>query len=215
MSRKAIVILPVFLSVAALTSCSSSSSDGAEKEETASKPITKKLAQAELTQALPGAGEVLEGWEPYKEKRVTDEGADCTKSESDSSPKGWMRGSSAWFIYDGTTENMLDIGICLYDSAETSKRAYAVWKGTESSKEKNFKEKVGDEAVLVVNPGASERTLYGFTRSGNINIKVQVDGAGADEAGVQTILETTLKRLQQVQDGDKATATAAEQTKNS
>jgi hypothetical protein len=208
MSRKGTAALVVLLGIAALTSCSSDSSG-----EESDKPITKQLAQGEISQALPGTGDVLTGWEPYKGKRVTSEGTNCTASGSTAAPKGWVRGGSAWFIYNGSTDNMMDVGICLYDSAENSKAAYAAWRGKESNKEQNLKQQVGEESVLVANPGLSKDTLYAFSRSGNINIRVKIDGTGGDSTGAQDVLAATLKRLQQVQDGERATATAADQAK--
>ncbi|WP_229355767.1 hypothetical protein [Streptomyces sp. UNOB3_S3] len=152
------------MSLAALTGCSSGS------EDEAGKPLTKQFEQGEITQALPGPGEVLPGWEPYKGKRVTSEGI--------------------------------------------HKSAYASWKGTERSKERTPKKTVGDETVFVVNPGLSENSVHGFSRSGSVSIRVELQGTGGDTTGVtgvQDMLAATLKRLQQVQDGKRATATAGDE----
>jgi hypothetical protein len=208
MPRKATAALVVLLGIAALTSCSSDTSG-----EDADKPITKQLGQSEIAQALPGSGEVLSGWEPYKGKRVTKDATYCTSSNSAAAPKGWVRGGSAWFIYDGSTDNMMDIGICLYDTAENSKAAYGAWRGKESDKEKALKKQVGEESVLVINPGLSDDTTYALSRSGNVNIRVKIDGTGGDTTGAEDVLAATLKRLQQVQDGERATATAADQAR--
>ncbi|MER0477393.1 hypothetical protein ABR737_03275 [Streptomyces sp. Edi2] len=210
MSRTGTAVLVALLGIAALTSCSSDSSDKSGQES--DKPITKQLAQGEISQALPGTGEVISGWEPYKGKRVTSEATYCTASGG-TAPKGWVRGGSAWFDYNGSTDNMMDVGICLYDSAENSKAAYAAWRGKESSKEQGLKKKVGEESVLVTNSGLSKDTVYAFSRSGNVNIRVKVEGTGGDSTGAQDVLAATLKRLQQVQDGERPTATAAEQAK--
>ncbi|MEU1308064.1 hypothetical protein ABZ419_04090 [Streptomyces cinnamoneus] len=206
MSRTRITALTVALAVAALTSCSSGGS-----EDGAGKPITKQLGQGEITQALPGTGEVLPGWEPYKGKRVTSDGTYCSGLKEKTSPKGWVRGGSAWFIYNGSTDNMMDVDICLYDTAENATSAYAAWKGTESDKEQAPKKKVGEETVFVLNPGLSENTVYAFSRSGNVNIRVKLDGAGGDTTGAQDMLAAALKRLQQVQDGERPTATAGDE----
>ncbi len=208
MPRTRTTALTALLGIAALTSCSSGGSG-----DDAGKPITKQLAQGEITQALPGTGEVLPGWELYKGKGVTKEGARCTESKDDASPKGWVRGGRAWFIYNGSTDNMMDVDICLFDTPENAKSAYTAWKGTESDKEQAPKKQVGEESVFVVNPGLSENKVDGFSRSGNVNIRVTMQGTGGDTTGVQDILAATLKRLQQVQDGERATATAAEQAK--
>ncbi|MEU1826719.1 hypothetical protein ABZ502_30355 [Streptomyces abikoensis] len=207
MSRTRITVttLTAFLSLAAITGCSSESGDEPGK------PLTKQLEQGEITQALPGSGEVLPGWEPYKDKRVTSEGQYCTEVKKDASPKGWVRGGSAWFMYNGSTDNMMDVDICLFDTPENAKSAYTEWKGTEQSKEKAPKKPVGDETVFVVNPGLSENSVNGFTRSGTVNIRVKIQGTGGDTTGVQDMLAATLKRLQQVQDGKRATATAGDE----
>lgn len=208
MSRTGTAAVVVLLGLAALTSCSSDSSG-----EESDKPITKQLSQGEISQALPGAGDVISEWEPYKGKRVTKEGTYCTASGSTTAPKGWVRGGSAWFAHNGSTDNMLDVSICLYDTAANSKDAYAAWRGKEADKEQDLKKTVGEESVLVANPGRSEDTLYAFSRSGNVNIRVKIDGAAGDSTGAQDVLAATLKRLQQVQDGERATATAADQAK--
>ncbi|MFG2210950.1 hypothetical protein [Streptomyces sp. NPDC048638] len=211
MSRTGTAALVALLGIAALTSCSSDNSDSPAQES--DKPITKQLAQGEISQALPGTGEVISGWESYKGKRVTSEGTYCTASGASAAPKGWVRGGSAWFTYNGSTDNMMDVAVCLYDTAENSKSAYAAWRGKEADKEQKLKETVGEESVLVADPGASEDTFYAFSRSGNVNIRVKIEGTGGDSTGAQDVLATTLKRLQQVQDGERPTATAAEQAK--
>ncbi|WP_189969560.1 hypothetical protein [Streptomyces violascens] len=211
MSRTGTAALVALLGIAALTSCSSDNSDSSAQES--DKPITKQLAQGEISQALPGTGEVISGWEAYEGKRVTSEGTSCTASGATAAAKGWVRGGSAWFTYNGSTANMMDVAVCLYDSAENSKDAYGAWRGKESSKEQDLKKKVGEESVLVANPGLSKDTVYAFSRSGNVNIRVKVEGTGGDRTGAQDVLAATLKRLQQVQDGERPTATAAEQAK--
>ncbi|WP_424892180.1 hypothetical protein [Streptomyces sp. XH2] len=206
-TRIAATAFTAVLGLTALTGCSSTDS-----EDEAGKPLTKQFEQGEITQALPGAGEVLPRWEPYKGKRVTSEGQYCTKSEQKgASPKGWMRGGSAWFIYDGSTDNMMDIDICQFDTPEDAKSAYTAWKGTESNKERAPKKPVGEESVFVMNPGLSENEIHGFIRSGTVNIRITLQGAGEDTTGMQDMLAATLKRLQQVQDGKRATATAGDE----
>lgn len=207
-TRATAVAVVLGLGIATLSACSSDTS-----QDAAAKPITKALDQGEITQALPGAGEVLPGWEPYKGKRVASDGTGCAGSQSKSSPTGWVRAGSAWFTYEGSTNNMMDVDICLYDTPENSKSAYAAWKGTESEKEKAPEEPVGEDSAFVMNPGKSEDTIYAFSRSGNVNLRVKIQGAGADTTGVHDVLAATLKRLQQVQDGERATATTADQAK--
>ncbi|MEO3976939.1 hypothetical protein [Streptomyces sp. CAU 1734] len=208
MSRKAAPLVAI-LSVAALAACSSDSSG--KDADIVDRPITKQLGQSEIAQALPGEGEVLTGWEPYKGKRVTKDGTYCTSSDSAGAPEGWVRGGSAWFNQGGSTDNMMDIGICLYDTAENARAAYEAWKGKEPDKEKALGKGVGEESVLVVNPGVSDDMIHALSRSGKVNIRVKVDGTGGETTGAEDVLAAALKRLQQVQEGERATATAADQ----
>ncbi|MBT2396274.1 hypothetical protein [Streptomyces sp. ISL-100] len=218
MSRARVALATALVGFTALTACSSSSEgptsdSGAQKADKpisapAPKPITKELAQADLTQALLGDGETLPGWSLHGDKSVT-EGTYCNRSEDDSTPAGWVRGGDASYEYNGSTVNMAFVHICLFDSAKDAHSAYATWKGTETSKEQAPKSPVGEESTLVINPGASEDTVYGFARSGKANIRVKIEGGtGDDPSGAQAMLTATLKRLQQLQDGKAATVTA-------
>ncbi|MFI1201666.1 hypothetical protein ACH4VR_19805 [Streptomyces sp. NPDC020883] len=207
--------------MAALTACSSggdkpsstsSAPDGSRSGSSrASKPITKDLAQAGITQALLGDGETLPGWSLHGNKEVG-KGESCNTSENDTTPKGWVRGGRAAYEYKGSTRNMAFVHICLFDTAESAHSAYVAWKGTEASKEQPAKPPVGDESTLVINPGASTDSIYGFSRSGRANIRVKIDGGnGGDPSGAQAMLTATLKRLQQIQDGQSATITASDE----
>ncbi|GAA0475630.1 hypothetical protein GCM10010361_45070 [Streptomyces olivaceiscleroticus] len=204
--------------MAALTACSSSSdkpdpaSDGGKPVSSpAPKPITKDLSQAHLTQALLGNGEVLPGYTLHGDKSTT-EGEYCNATDDDSTPKGWVRGSDVDYEYNGSTVNMAFLHICLFDTAEDAHSAYAAWKGDETSKQQKPIKPVGDENTLVINPGASDDSVYGYVRSGKVNIRVKIEGAtGGDPSGAQAMLSATLKRLQQLQDGKPATITAADE----
>ncbi|MEV0437714.1 hypothetical protein AB0I84_22950 [Streptomyces spectabilis] len=218
MSRVRVAFVAVLAGAAALTACSSSSdkpeptSDGGKAASSpAPKPITKNLAQAHLTQALLGDGEALPGYTVHGSKSTT-EGQYCNKRDDDSTPKGWVRGSDVDYEYDGSTVNMAFLNICLFDSAEDAHSAYAAWKGRETNKQQKPKKPLGDENTLVINPGASEDSVYGYVRSGRVNIRVKIDGAtGGDPSGAQAMLSATLKRLQQLQGGKPATVTAADE----
>ncbi|MFE9726514.1 hypothetical protein ACFYQ5_23685 [Streptomyces sp. NPDC005794] len=71
---------------------------------------------------------------------------------------------------------------------------------------------LGDESTLVINPGASEDTVYGFARSGRANIRVRIEGDTTDApSGAQATVTATLKRLQQLQDNKAATVTAPDE----
>ncbi|MBW5423540.1 hypothetical protein GKQ77_18570 [Streptomyces sp. BG9H] len=220
--RLALAPAVALIGLAALTACSSSSGDesnsasssqGGDKQVSppAPKPITKALTQAELTQAVLGDGEVLPGYTVHGTKEATD-GQYCNPALDNSAPKGWVRGSDASYEYNGSTLNMADVRICLFDTAKDAHRVYTAWKGKEKSKEQPAKPAVGDESTLVINPGSSEDDIDGYSRSGKVVIRVQIDGnTGGDPSGAQAMLSATLKRLQQLQDGKPATVTAAEE----
>ncbi|MGW8985628.1 hypothetical protein ACWGQ9_23565 [Streptomyces parvus] len=71
---------------------------------------------------------------------------------------------------------------------------------------------VGDESIVVINPGASDDTVYGYVRSGKVNIRVRIEGGtGDDPSGAQATMTATLKRLQQLQDNKAATVTAPDE----
>lgn len=221
MSRVRIALATALVGLAALTACSSggeqsSSASGTPDDNKpvsspTSKPITKDLAQADIAKALLGDGETLPGWALHGDKSVT-EGEYCNTTEDDSSPRGWVRGGDTAYEYNGSTNNMAFVHICLFDTAKNAHNAYAEWKGTETSKEQSTKPAVGEESTLVINPGASEDSVYGFSHSGKVNIRVKIDGGTAgDPSGAQAMLAATLKRLQQLQDGKPATVTAADE----
>ncbi|MFJ6699496.1 hypothetical protein ACIQM4_25965 [Streptomyces sp. NPDC091272] len=221
MSRVRLALVTALVGITALAACSSGSDvpdpasgtkDGNKPGAApAPKPITKTLTQAQLTQALPGDGEMLPGWSLHGDKDVTD-GPYCNGSDNDSTPPGWVRGGDSSYEYNGSTNNMAHVAICLFDSAEHAHTAYTGWKGTETDKEQAPKPSVGDESSLVVNPGASEDTVYGYVRSGRANIRVRIEGGtGDDPSGAQATMAATLKRLQQLQDNKAATVTAPDE----
>ncbi|MGW0533399.1 hypothetical protein [Streptomyces sp. NPDC003032] len=223
MSRVRLALAPAvaLAGLAALTACSSSGDEsdrasdaqGGDKQVSspAPKPITKALTQADLTKAVLGDDENLPGYTVHGTKDVTD-GQYCNPAQDNSVPKGWARGSDASYEYNGSTLNMADVHICLFDTAKNAHNAYVAWKGTEKNKEQPAKPPVGDESTLVINPGSSEDDVDGYSRSGKVVIRVQVDGnTGGDPSGAQAMLSATLKRLQQLQDGKPATVTAAEE----
>ncbi|WP_229900201.1 hypothetical protein [Streptomyces hiroshimensis] len=121
-----------------------------------------------------------------------------------------MRAGDADYLFQGSTRNMMEVAICLFDTPENAKSAYTQWKGTEKDKEKAPTKTVGEETTLVMNPGLSSNTVHGFSRSGVVTIRVTADGMAQDTTGVEDMLTATLKRLQQVQDGKRATVTTAD-----
>ncbi|MEU3190683.1 hypothetical protein ABZ686_08545 [Streptomyces sp. NPDC006992] len=222
MPRVRLSLAAALVGMTALAACSSDGGEstsatgasGGDKaaSSAAPKPITKNLPQGAITQALLGEGETLPGYSPHDGKSVTEEGEYCNSTEEDSVPKGWALGSNADYEYNGSTLNMASVDICLFDTAEDAHNAYMSWKGTETSKEQPTKPSVGEESTLVINPGASEDSVYGYSRSGKANIRVKIDGnTGGDPSGAQAMLAATLKRLQQVQEGKPATVTATDE----
>ncbi|WJV44541.1 hypothetical protein [Streptomyces flavofungini] len=221
MSRVRLALAAALVGMASLTACSSSgdgpnsasnAQDGNQPVSSpAPKPITKDLTQADVTKALLDTGETLPGYTLHGTKSVT-EGEYCSATDDNSSPKGWARGSDASYEYNGSTVNMADVHICLFDTAKDAHSAYSAWKGSETSKEQPAKPPVGDESTLVINPGVSEDSVYGYSRSGKANIRVKIDGGtGGDPSGAEAMLSATLKRLQQLQGGESATVTAADE----
>lgn len=222
MPRLRAALAIALVGITALTACSSSSegsgsTDGTQKADKpvaapAAKPITEELTQAHLTQALLGDGETLPGYSLHGSKSVR-EGQYCNgEKEADSPPAGWLRGSDSTYEYNGSTNNMASVDICLFGAADDAHRQYTMWKGTEASKEQRPRKPIGDENTLVINPGASDDSVYGYVRSGKVNIRVRIDGAtGGDPSGAQAMLAATLKRLQQLQDGTAATVTASDE----
>ncbi|GAA3196674.1 MULTISPECIES: hypothetical protein [Streptomyces] len=212
MSRVRVALAAALAGMAALTACSSSNDTPASSPTP--KPITKDLTQADLTQALLGDGETLPGYSLHGAKSTT-EGQYCNATDDDSTPKGWARGSDVDYEYNGSTLNMASVHICLFDSAQDAHSTYTAWKGNETNKQQHLKHPVGDESTLVINPGASDDSVYGYSRSGKVNIRVKIDGAtGGDPSGAEVMLSATLKRLQQLQDGKPATVTAADEQAN-
>lgn len=222
MSRVHVILATALLGMTALTACSSNSdtpgsaatAHDSSKPSAFSpvpKPITKDLPQAALTQALLGNGETLPGWSLHDSKQVM-EGQYCNTNDAKAAPQGWIRSSDASYEYNGSTRNMTDVDICLFDTAENAHRAYLAVKGKETKKEQAPKPAVGDESTLVLNPGAASDSVYAYSRSGRVNIRVRMDGAnGGDPSGAQATLSATLKRLQQLQDGQPATARATDE----
>ncbi|MFF7730859.1 hypothetical protein [Streptomyces sp. NPDC008001] len=195
--------LAALAGLAALTGCSSEASG-----EGAGKPITQQLSQGQITQALPGAGEVISEWEPYRNKGVVKAPDSCALVDSPA-PKGWVRAGRASYLHNGSTDDMAYATICLFDGPDNAKSAYAAWQD-KNLQEQDSKDTVGEESVFLVDPDA-QGTVYALSRSGSVAIKVEVQHTRGDTTGAHDMIAATLKRLQQVQDGERATATAADE----
>ncbi|WP_367139466.1 MULTISPECIES: hypothetical protein [Streptomyces] len=194
--------LTALAGLAALSGCSS-----ADSGEEAGKPITQQLDQGQIQQALPGAGEVIREWDPYEGKGVR-QADDCALVDHPA-PKGWVRAGGARYIHNGSTDDMAYVTICLFDGPETAKAAYTAWQDKDLKKQ-DSKETVGEESAFFINPDTNG-TAYAFTRSGIVAIKVKIDHNGGGIIGARDMIAATLKRLQQVQDGKRATATAGDE----
>ncbi|MZD06103.1 hypothetical protein GTW43_13525 [Streptomyces sp. SID5785] len=219
MSRLRVTLAAVLAGTALLTSCSSGG-DAADSDHgtrqadkpaaaPAAEPITREISQAHLTQALLGDGENLPGYSLHGDKDVTD-GRYCNAAEdADTAPRGWVRGGDSSYEHNGSTVEMAYIAICLFDSTDAAHRQYTTWKGDGTRKQVTPKKPLGDENTLVA---VGDDSFYGYLRSGRATVRVRVEGGAAgDPSGAQTMLAATLKRLQQLQDGQPATATAADE----
>lgn len=69
--------------------------------------------------------------------------------------------------------------------------------------------RVGEESVFFADSGSGD-TVYGYSRSGTVVVRVRVEDAGGDPTDARDVLAATITRLQQVQAGRRATTTAAE-----
>ncbi len=173
------------------------------------KPITRDLPQGAITQALMGDGEALPDYSLHGDKGVM-ETTYCNGQDVEGAPKGWVRGGDASYEYQGSTLNMADVYVCLFESPADAHAVYTAMKGAEDKPHKPS-EPIGDEAALLINPNGTEDYIKGISRSGKAVVEVRLSGgagAGEDPTGTEAMLAATLKRLQQVQDGKPATATA-------
>ncbi|GGV87323.1 hypothetical protein GCM10010228_69370 [Streptomyces massasporeus] len=89
-----------------------------------------------------------------------------------------------------------------------TKAAYDLWPDTDETAPLETG-RVGEESVFLAHSGSSG-TVYGCSRSGTVIARVGVEDAGADPTDAHDALAATLKRLQHVQGGRRATATAHE-----
>jgi hypothetical protein len=212
MTRSRIALPAVLLAALALTSCSSSDGgggDNAGKDET-DRSITKQLTQGEITQAIPEGGEAPAGYElGNRDKGLPGTADDCTHAEGEK-PSGWARGGDTDYHYNGSTRSrMMALNICQFDTAEHAKSAYTGWTHRDGLTDHGMKTKVGEETAFLLNKKTG--SAYAYTRSGTVNIEVKLEDAGGDVTDAHDMLAATLKRLQQVQAGKRATATAAEE----
>ncbi|MFI0040561.1 hypothetical protein ACH4NS_34440 [Streptomyces mutabilis] len=172
-------------------------------------PLTRQLSRGELTQAIPDAEDVVPGYYPGSlHKRMPGEPDDCAPLDAPE-PAGWQRAGSGDYDYQGSTESRgIDLDVCQFDNAAHAKAAYDQWPdGDETAPVEAGR--VGEESVFLAHSGSSG-TVHGYSRSGSVIARVSVEDAGADPTDAHDVLAATIKRLQQVQAGRRATATATE-----
>ncbi|RSS67693.1 hypothetical protein [Streptomyces sp. WAC06128] len=172
-------------------------------------PLTKQLSRGELTQAIPDAEDLVPGYLPGSlHKRMPGEPDDCAPLDTPA-PAGWQRAGSGDYDYQGSTESRgIDLDVCQFDNVAHAKAAYDQWPDTDETAPLETG-RVGEESVFLAHSGSSG-TVYGYSRSGTVIARVEVEDAGADPTDAHDVLAATIKRLQQVQAGLRATATAPE-----
>ncbi|MET9953262.1 hypothetical protein ABZ135_17165 [Streptomyces sp. NPDC006339] len=222
MTRSHLALTATLLTCLTLSACSADkSSQGAPpsggatgtvqpfKDDT-DKPLTRQLTTGELTQAIPDAEDVVPGYYPGSlHKNMPGEPDDCALSDAPA-PAGWQRAGNGDYDYRGSTVSRgIDLDVCQFDTAAHAKAAYDRWQDKEETAPAAVRGRVGEESVFLAHTGSSG-TVYGYSRSGTVVARVQVEDAGGDPTDAHDVLAATIKRLQQVQAGRRATATAPE-----
>lgn len=173
-------------------------------------PLTRQLSRGELTQAVPDAEDVVPGYYPGSlHKSMPGEPDDCALSDAPA-PAGWQRAGSGDYDYRGSTVSRgIDLDVCQFDNAAHAKTAYDRWLDKDETAPVKMPRRLGEESVFLAHSGSSG-TVYGYSRSGTVVARVRVEDAGGDPTDAHDVLAATIKRLQQVQAGRRATATATE-----
>ncbi|MGW1636690.1 hypothetical protein [Streptomyces lavendulae] len=173
-------------------------------------PLTKQLGQSELTQAIPDAPDVVPGYYRGSSHKSRPGTADDCAPRNGSAPSGWQRAGRGDYDFQGSTlSRELDLDVCQFDSAESAKAAYDRWQDKEERTPVQGSGQVGEESIFLAY-GGSGGSVYGYSRSGTVVARVRLEDAGGDATDAHDVLAATVKRLQQVQAGRRATATAAE-----
>ncbi|MCL6731039.1 hypothetical protein [Streptomyces neyagawaensis] len=172
-------------------------------------PLTQELSRGELTQAIPDAEDVVPGYYPGSlNKLMPGEPDDCAPLDAPA-PAGWQRAASGDYDYQGSTVSRgIDLDVCQFDKAAHAKAAFDQWPDRDETAAVAAG-RVGEASVFLAHHGPSG-TVYGYSRSGTVIARVRVEDAGADPTDAHDVLAVTIKRLQQVQAGRRATATASE-----
>ncbi|MFE1414274.1 hypothetical protein ACFW6F_26265 [Streptomyces sp. NPDC058746] len=173
-------------------------------------PLTKQLARGELTQAIPDAKDVVPGYYPGSLHKWPGAKADSCGPRDASPPAGWQQTGRGDYDYQGSTRSReIDLYICQFDDAAHAKTAYDQLQEKQETAPVQGPSPVGEESAFLAHSGQSG-TVYAYSRSGNVVVRVRVEDAGADPTDAHDVLAATIKRLQQVQAGRRATATAGE-----
>ncbi|MGW7436757.1 hypothetical protein [Streptomyces sp. NPDC054849] len=142
-------------------------------------------------------------------KNMPGEPDDCAPRKGPA-PAGWQRSGRGDYDYQGSTVSReLDLHVCQFDNAEHMKAAYEQWQDRDETAPVVVPARVGEESVFLAHSGSSG-TVYGYSRSGAVIARVRPQDAGGDPTDAHDVLAATIKRLQQVQAGRRATATASE-----
>ncbi len=183
------------------------------KEDTV--PLTKQLSQGDLTQAIPDAKDVVPGyWPGTGHKSQPGKSYLCDPPHAPANapaPAGWQRAGQGDYDYQGSTSSRgIDLVVCQFDTAAHAKAAHDQWQENEERTPVEVPARVGEESVFLAHLPSG--MVFGYSRSGTVIARISVEDTGGDPADAYDVLAATIKRLQQVQAGRRATATAAEIT---
>ncbi|MCP3758322.1 hypothetical protein [Streptomyces sp. TBY4] len=228
MTRSHIALTPVLLACLTLSACSANEAPtGAPaapaggpsvrgtgevepfKDDT-DVPLTKQLSQSQITQAIPDAEDVVPDYYPGSlHKRSPGDPDDCSPRNGPA-PAGWQRSGRGKYDYQGSTVSReIDLHVCQFDNAEHARTAYDQWQEKEETTPVTVPRPVGEESLFITYAGSSG-TVYGYSRSGTVIVRVRVQDAGEDPTDAHDVLAATITRLQQVQAGRRATTTASD-----
>ncbi|MFF7074991.1 hypothetical protein [Streptomyces lavendulae] len=173
-------------------------------------PLTKQLGQSELTQAIPDAPDVVPGYYRGSSHKSQPGKADDCAPLNGPAPSGWQRAARGEYDFQGSTLSRgIRVNVCQFDNAQNAKAAYGLWPDKDEVTEVKGSGQVGEESIFLAHSG-SGGSVAGYSRSGTVVVQIHVEDAGGDPKDAHDVLAATIKRLQQVQAGRRATATATE-----
>lgn len=210
MTRSRIAVPALLLAALALSACSSSNPGGNKIKDDADQPLTKQFSQGEITQVIPEAGEAPAGYDLGDRGKGRPGTADDCSHTEDESPRGWKIGGDTEYFYNGSSRSrMMELNICQFDTTGNSRNAYTAWTHRSGLTKQGTKAKVGEESAFLLDNRSG--SVYAYTRSGTVNIEVELEDSGGDATSAHDMLAAILKRLEQVQAGKRPTATAADE----